>query len=286
MQSRATHKVWVAVFTCFQSRSVHAEVIHKMDMNAMMNAISRFSARRPGTTNFYSDNGTNLKGADAEMKREMERIRKEMDNGLMEKGIEWTFIPPHAAHYGGTWERIVGLFKRHIKALETGEALNIDVFTTVITEIEAILNRRPLTAISTDSRDCEALTPAHILYPATFAHSSTSLTAYSSPTAAEALRSAWKKAQARVNSFWKKWSQEYVVMLHDRKKWEKTSKDLSVGDLVLIVDDQLARHAWKLGRIVDIEGDATHIRKAMVKRADGKLLHRDRTKLVHLELDG
>ena len=74
MQSRATHKVWVAVFTCFQSRSVHAEAIHKMDTNAMMNAISRFSARRPGTTTFYSDNGTNLKGADAEIKREMERI--------------------------------------------------------------------------------------------------------------------------------------------------------------------------------------------------------------------
>ena len=72
----------------------------------------------------------------------------------------------------------------------------------------------------------------------------------------------------------------------NRKKWEKTSKDLCVGDLVLIADNQLARHAWKLGRVVDIEGDATHIRKAMVKRADGKLLHRDRTKLVHLELDG
>ena len=100
------------------------------------------------------------------------------------------------------------------------------------------------------------------------------------------MRSTWKRAQSRVNAFWKSWSREYLTLLHNRDKWTTTTRDLAVDDLVLVVEEQVARNSWKLGRIVSVDGDATHVRKAMVKRADGKILLRDRTKLVRLELDG
>ena len=100
------------------------------------------------------------------------------------------------------------------------------------------------------------------------------------------MRSAWKRAQSRVNSFWKRWSQEYLVLLHQRPKWQTTHEDLRVGELVLLVDGQRPRNEWKLGRVAEVGGDATHARKATVRVSGGTFLERDRTKLVRLELDG
>ena len=82
------------------------------------------------------------------------------------------------------------------------------------------------------------------------------------------------------------WSQEYVTLLHNRKKWTKTRRDLIIGDLVLIVDEQLRRSEWKLGRIVKVDTEKEHVRKVDVKRIDGKTSTHDRTKIVLMELDG
>ena len=71
----------------------------------------------------------------------------------------------------------------------------------------------------------------------------------------------------------------------DAKKWQKSSRNLEVNDLVILVDDKMPRGQWKLGRVVKPEVDQGHVRKAYLKTADGKTVLRDRTKLVHLELD-
>ena len=102
---------------------------------------------------------------------------------------------------------------------------------------------------------------------------------------AERMRCSWRRAQARVNAFWKVWKQEYLMLLHDRRKWRTTKKDIVVGDLVLLVDEACRRSEWRLGRVSSVLGTANHIRKAEVRRADGRVLTKDRTKLVLLELD-
>ena len=154
----------------------------------------------------------------------------------------------------------------------------------MIVEIEAILNRRPLTILSADSRDVEPLTPAHILHPATFKTSDGAVL----PTDGqmkEELSSAWKRAQSRVNSFWKAWKRDYLSLLHDRKKWRKTKDDLKDGDVVILVDESTSRSEWKLGKVVGAITSGPHVRKVNVRRADGKILLKDRTKVVRLELD-
>ena len=62
--SRATHKIWVAIFTCLSMRSVHAKLVFHLDADSMINAIVRFNARRPGLRRFTSDRGTNLVAAE------------------------------------------------------------------------------------------------------------------------------------------------------------------------------------------------------------------------------
>ena len=170
MNGRATHKVWVAIFTCFTTRSVHAEMVHKMDADSLINAVVRFAFRRPGVRKFVSDRGTNLTSADKILKRELESWNRSPTVELRRKGLQWDFIPTNTPHYGGVWERVVGLFKRHLSTLDVGDHLHVDVLNTLIVEMEGIINRRPLTALSADPSDIEPITPAHILYPSVYVH--------------------------------------------------------------------------------------------------------------------
>ena len=53
-----------------QEAPVHVEVVHNMSADALINAITRFSARRPGSHHFISDRGTNLTAADKILKKD------------------------------------------------------------------------------------------------------------------------------------------------------------------------------------------------------------------------
>ena len=282
---RATHKVYLALFSCMKTRAIHLEVVYQMDAASLIDAIARFSARRPGLRRLVSDRGTNFTAADKILKREMATWNASLTNQLQRKGLSWSFILPGSPHLGGFYERSVGLVKRHLKAATNGDVINIKTFETMIVEIEAIVNRRPLTALSADSRDVEAITPAHILYPATYAHSSARIVPYNVSTDADRLRTMWKRTQSRVNAFWKTWAKDYILSLHDRKKWQKTERDLAIDDLVILADESTSRDEWRLGRIVAVDGTDTHVRKASIRRADGKIVERDRTRIVRLEID-
>ena len=68
-------------------------------------------------------------------------------------------------------------------------------------------------------------------------------------------------------------------------KWTKTRKYLAVDEIVILVDESIPRHSWRLARVITVETNGLHVRKATVKRSDGKILIKDRTKLVRLELE-
>ena len=216
---------------------------------------------------------------------ELEKWNRSSTAELQRRGIQWDFITPRTPHYGGVWERIVGLFKRHLAAISTGAVLHVDTFHTAVIEVEGILNRRPLTALSTDPNDTDALTPNHILCASAYGDQPLDLVRHGVDVDAESTRVRWKRAQGRVDAFWKIWRNEYLSLLHARSKWTKSEKDFVVDDLVIIVDEALQRHEWCLGRVVHVEGSASHVRRVHVLRKDGKIVKKDRTKVVHLELD-
>ena len=227
-----------------------------------------------------------MTAADRILRKELEEWNAPLTTAMQRKGIQWDFIPANSPHRGGVWERVVGLFKRHLATQAYVEPLlHVDVLNTLIVDIEGIVNKRPLTALSTNPDDYEPITPAHILYPAVYAHSSSILVPVTLGSDADSPKASWKLVQSRVNSFWRIWSKEYVTTLHSRRKWQKTREDLKVDDLVMIVDENLRRSDWNLGRIISVDSEKGHVRKAEIKRADGQTLTRDRAKIVRLELD-
>ena len=114
---------------------------------------------------------------------------------------------------------------------------------------EFLLNARPLTPISSDPADADALTPNHFLHgrPHLQLHSNFE----SQPQGLSNRR--WMDAQEILNHFWKRWMREYIPRLIERKKWKRPQRNLAFGDGVLMVMPSSKRNTWPLGRIVRVE---------------------------------
>ena len=67
-------------------------------------------------------------------------------------------------------------------------------------------------------------------------------------------RKRWRRIQYLANEFWFRWQKEYLQTLQVRGKWINVRRNLEVGDIVLIKDENLARNEWHLGKVVE-----THI---------------------------
>ena len=87
-----------------------------------------------------------------------------LHDSLSKRGVEWQFIPKRAPWFGGFWERLIGLTKTTLKKVLGRTYINLAGLQTIITEIEAILNDRPITYVSSDIGDPEPLTSSHLLY--------------------------------------------------------------------------------------------------------------------------
>ena len=141
MGGRSTHKRWVMLFTCLGCRAVHFEMLKDLSTPTAINALVRFHSRRPGLRILYSDNGTNFRGADNEVKRAVETWNgSRMVEVVRVKGVEWKFGPPNTPHWGGIWERLVKTAKKHLSAILSSEDLDVETFATVLVEVEGIMN--------------------------------------------------------------------------------------------------------------------------------------------------
>ena len=124
------------MFTCLACRAVHFEMLKDMTPTAI-NALVRFHSRHPGLRVLYSDNGTNFRGADGELKRAVAAWNSSVAaEALQLSGIEWKFGPPNTPHWGGIWEHLVKSTKKHLSALLSKDNLDVETFATVLVEVE------------------------------------------------------------------------------------------------------------------------------------------------------
>ena len=154
-------KRWGLVFTCLSSRAIHIETLESMDTSFFICALRRFFALRGPASLLRFDQGTNFEGG----KSELEHAMREMDQCKLEKyvrdqGCKWHFNTPHASHFGGVWERQVGTIRRMLNAMLLelgGSQLTHELLVTLMAEVTAIVNARPITTIPSDS-DYESTT--------------------------------------------------------------------------------------------------------------------------------
>ena len=183
---------------------------------------------------------------------------------------------------GGVWERLVRSVKRCLTVVLGNQVLTDEVLNTVFTEVEFIVNSRPLTHVSTDPTDLEAITPNHFLL------------GRASPRWAPCCvderdlcsRRRWKQAQSLAEGVWRRWVKEYVPTLAQRRKWSQQTRNLQTGDLVLMAETGLSRSSWPLARVVKVfPGADAAVRAAEVRTSGGRTCTRPVTKLALLEGD-
>lgn len=269
-QGRSNVKRWVALFTCLSIRAVHLEVVHAMTTESCVLAIRRFVTRRGAPAEIFSDNGTNFHGANNRLKKQIAERNQTLAAIFTNTNTKWSFNPPGAPHMGGAWERMVRSVKAAIGTIaETNRKPDDETLETVIIEAEGVINSRPLTYIPVESAEQESLTPNHFLLGSSSGVKQLPVlpTEYRST-----LRSSWKLAQHLADGFWKRWLKEYLPVISRRSKWFDNVKDISVGDLVLVVHGNV-RNQWTRGRVEKvIPGVDGRTRQAWVRTAGG--LHR------------
>lgn len=278
---RSNVKRWVALFTCLTTRAVHLEVAYNLSTESCKMAIRRFIARRGAPQEIHSDQGTNFQGASRELSEEMHAINLALAGTFTNAVTQWKFNPPYAPHMGGVWERLVRSVKTALASMLTTKNPNEETFITVLTEAESMVNSRPLTYLALDTTEHEALTPNHFIL--------LSSNGVNQPIAAPtderfALKSNWKLVQIMLDRFWTRWIKEYLPVISRRTKWFGESKPIKVGDMVIIVNDQV-RNSWTRGKIIRVyPGQDGRIRKADVHTLNG-IFQRPVTKLAVLDIE-
>ena len=135
-----------------------------------------------------------------------------------------------------------------MKALLQDQPLDDEGLLTLLCEVESIINGRPLTKVSDDPRDPEALTPNHLL----LLRSGPTLPpgAFAKDDRFSCRR--WRHVQYLANVFWRRWMREYLPVLQERRKWNKASRNFPVNDVVLVLDESTPHGSWPLGRVLEV----------------------------------
>jgi hypothetical protein len=211
-----------------------------------------FIARRGKPSLVWSDHGSNFVGAQKDLKELIDFLEDQKNQNAISQfctsqRIVWKFIPELSPHFriGGLWESCVKSLKFHLKRILSRVKLTFEEYTTVLMQVEACLNSRPL---SCDDDGCDALTPGHFLI-------GRSLEALPDPAfsyRAVSLLRRWHLCQNLVRHIWQRWSADYLSSLRKYAKWHQTSPNLSVGDIVVINEDGMVPTTWLMGHIVEV----------------------------------
>ena len=249
----ANAKRWGLIFTCLSSRAIHIEVLETMDANSFICALRRFFAIRGSVTKLRCDRGTNFVGGKSQLEQALSEIdQTRVQKFVAEQGCEWIFNPPHASHFGGVWERQIGTVRRVLDGMLLGigrAQLTHELLVTLMAEVTGIVNSRPISAVPSDIHEPQPLTPAMLLTMKT-----RPLAPHPGNFVPQDLyaRNWWRRAQYLADQFWVRWKREYLQNLQNRSKWQKRERNLSVGDIVLVKEDNTTRNDWSLGRISEV----------------------------------
>lgn len=277
-------KAYVCVFVSLTVKAVHLEAVSDLTSEAFIACLRRFIARRGYPSLLWSDHGTNFVGAQREIKELLVFLEKQSTQRIVSEfcsahNIEWRFIPQRSPHFGGIWEAAVKSFKGHLRRVVGDVKLTYEEASTVLAQIECCLNSRPLVPIG-NSDDLEVLTPGHFLIGQPLVALPDPAITYQSSSS---LLKRWHLCQNVVRHFWQRWYHEYLSTLQSNYKWKSPVRDMSVGDVVMLNEEEMIPTKWPIARVVKVyPGKDGVVRVVDIKTAKGSVYRRPVHKLARL----
>ena len=172
--------------------------------------------------------------------------------------MKWTFNLEKAPWWGGIFERLVRSVKRCLKKTIDGATLTYEELLTAVVEVEMILNCRPLSYVSGEDTE-EPLTPSHLLCGRrlmSLPDSNTSDTPdYDIDVQPQDLSRRMQHLSNVLNHFWKRWRNEHLIELRNAHRYfdqNDTIRTVSVGDVVVVHEEDQPRGKWRVGKILDL----------------------------------
>ena len=266
-------KVWLCLFVCMRTRAVHIEVAEFLTSASFIHALVRFKNRKGHPQQIYSDNGTNFVGAEKELR---EWLLEWQQSGDAERearlvGIDWHWSSPYASHTSGHVESLIRSVRRILTAISDENRIeNREEMHTLVSEVERILNTRPLSPVPSEPGVPNPLTPAMLLFP----QSDVITIPDGLPADAPYHHRRWRVVQHLADCFWKRFKVEYLQSLQRRMKWHQPAREPAVGDLVMVLSESRCRSDWPLAVVQEVcpsPADGLS-RKAVVRVSSGKLL--------------
>ena len=252
--SGEAQKAYILLYTCCTTRAVHLELQPKLDADHFIRSLHRTFSRVGVPQVIVSDNHKTFKCV---------TLRKFATS----KGIRWKHILALAPHWGGFYERLNRIVKSCLKKVVQRKRSSYEELETVLCQIEAIMNSRPLCYQGNDS-DETVITPSHLLFGRRLLdplpHSEQQI-----PLPAHA-----QQVKNTIEHFWRRFQKEYLTCLRaSRYSKEPTFPD--VGDVVLVRDKFSARCNWPISRVFKLIKSADGVtRGAVLRLANGKTVER------------
>lgn len=287
-RSNSLEKVYLAIFTCGATRALHLELVPDLSTDTFLLCLKRFVSRQ-GTPNLIvTDNAKTFKAASKNLVNLFKSPN--VNSYLSGRRIKWKYNLAKAPWWGGFYERLIKSVKLCLKKNLGTVKLTYDELHTVITQIEAVLNSRPLTYLYSDGLE-EPLTPAHLVkgrrllgLPERIEDKDEDFN--------ETAHTARKREQylSRVlQHYWRRWKEEYLVDLREYHKIQHKRNNvpgIKQGDVVTIEDENRRnRTSWQLARVESVlKGQDNVARGARVRLANGNVIERPLQKLYPLEI--
>ena len=270
---RKVCKRYGLIVTCFSSRAIHIECLDDMTSDCFINALRCVISIRGPIRTIKCDQGTNFIGASHELREAMkEKFDQDVVNEyLLQQHCDFIFNSPQSSHMGGLWERQIRTIRSVLDVILYQHSSRLDTASlrTFLYEAMTIVNGRPLTLQNINDVQDVPLSPNHLL---TF-KSNVVLPPPGNFSVEDVYgRKRWRQVQSIANEFWQRWRKEYVLNLQSRQKWRKSKRDVQLGDIMMVKDDDVPRNCWKLGRVCKVLTDTDdHIRRVQLVIGDSTL---------------
>ena len=295
---KRTTKGYIMILTCASTRAVALELTQSLAVDEMTLAFRRFCARMNTIpTLMVSDNAATFKRTAKEL---VEVFRSpKMEKYLNGRQIDWQFYLERCPWWGGFIERMVQMTKKSLRKVVGQAVLSYVEFNTILLEIEALINARPITWDYDDPNEPGPIAPSDLLYGRPYRQFPPMHEVRVDGKLPQMCRGRLRYLEKLKTHWWDCWIKEYLKELqavHTKRKVTNDEKAAVPGDVVLVRNQNICRGAWKLGKILEVKpGKDNLIRTAKIELMQrGKKvnagykrthLHRSPTHLVPLEIN-
>ena len=252
VNARASKKTWAIIVEDVNSGAVHLDVVADYSADAVIMTMWRFASLRGWPTKVLSDPGSQLVSAGGalvswwnEMKAPLTSFAGSEARG--KQGFSWNISPADSPWRQGKVERRIGYVKRLMKLSVGDTKLSPLELQTCLMEVANICNERPLGGLMPrEDGSFQVITPNQLL----MGWSGSSLPDDSAIVDQLPMKSRFRAISHVSTSFWNRWCTLVSPSLVSRQKWHKTSRNIQIGDLVMIADSGKIKGKYKLGIIV------------------------------------